>query len=69
MTTPVRIYNTNLSANIDALIIKDVKERYPNAEVSVCFDTECELSKLKKNEKACYGDGVNFYIILKEDGV
>ena len=67
MTTPVKIYNTNLTANIDAEIIKDVKEKYHKAEVFVSFDTECELSKLKNNESACYGDGVNFYIILKED--
>lgn len=66
MMTPVKIYNTTITANIDAAIINDIKEKYPNTEITVCFDTECELSKLKKGESACYGDGVNFYIILKE---
>jgi hypothetical protein len=66
MTTPVKIYNTTITANIDAEIIKDLKEKYPKVEVTVCFDEECELSKLEKGESACYGDGVNFYFILKD---
>jgi len=67
MKIPVKIYNTNLSANIDAKIVKDVKEKYPKTEVSVCFDLDCELSKLRSNESACWGDGKYFYFILKQN--
>ena len=66
MVTPVKIYKTDIKANIDTKIVADVMIKYPNTEISVCFDEVCELSKLGKNEKACYGDGKNFYFILKD---
>ena len=64
MTTPVKIYNKKITANIDAEIIKDLKEKHPNKEVNVCFDLECDLTKLNKGESVCYGDGENFYFVL-----
>jgi len=67
MTLPVKIYDTNMTANIPAEIVKDVKEKHPTKEMMVCFDLECDLTNLKDNESVCFGDGENFYIVLKSD--
>ena len=66
MMTPVKIYNTNIKANIDTKIVADVMTKHPKTEISVCFDLECDLSRLKEGEKVCYGDGKNFYFVLKD---
>ena len=64
-TTEVKIYGTKSTANIDAEIIKKVKENNPNKEVFVCFNTKVKLSKLPDDEAVCWGDGETYVLILK----
>lgn len=66
MTTPVKIYNRETTANIDAEIVKDIKEKHPKFDISVCFDLECDLTKLEDGESVCFGDGKNFYFVLTD---
>jgi len=65
-TKEVKIYKTNYTANIPTEIIEDVAIKYPNKIILVCFDLECELSELSNDESVCFGDGENFYIVLKD---
>lgn len=65
-TTSIKIYGTKYTANIPTEIVKEVEVNFPNKEMAVCFDLECELSTLKKDESVCWGDGETFYIVLTD---
>ena len=66
MVTPVKIYKKNKKANIDTKIVADVMIKFPKKEINVCFDSKCELDKLNEGESVYYGDGKNFYFVLKD---